>query len=110
MIRPPWANAAFCFRKHIGNALEMNKRDLWPVENVVRAKYYLSQTMKSLDPGDTAAAVLEEEAKKGLDRLLREDPSGMASEYGDNLPMLYDYLVHWEFRLVTPRRRTISTA
>jgi hypothetical protein len=44
------------------------------------------------------------EATAGLEQLLALDSSGKAAEYGDNLSMLFDYLVHWECRLVTPRR------
>lgn len=82
----------------------MNRGDLWPVENVVRGKYYLSQTLKKTNPNDVSAASLEKEAKEALNQLLKVDVSGKALEYGDDLPMLYDYLVHWECRLITPRK------
>lgn len=83
----------------------MNNRDLWPIEDVVRGKYYLSQVLKERDPHDKNALDLEREAKDGLEQLLAVDGSGKAAEYLDNLPMLYDYLVHWECRLITPRRK-----
>lgn len=94
-------------RKQIEKALEMNNRDLWPEENTVRAKYYLSQTLTKINPPDPAAAGHAKEAKDGLDRFLAADPSGKAQELGNDLPMLYDYLVHWECRLVTPRKKIV---
>lgn len=46
---------------------------------------------------------MEVEAKNELEILLKLDLSGKYSEYRGNYPMLFDYLVHWECRLVTPR-------
>jgi hypothetical protein len=75
------------------------------VENITRGKFYLSQVLKANNPSDPAAIDMEREAKESLEELLKLDNHGTAEEYKDNLPMLYDYLVHWECRLVTPRKK-----
>lgn len=80
----------------------------WPDENNVRGRYYLSQVRKQT-PGVDAKALaaadqMEAQAKRELYRLLERDNTGMATKYEDNLPMLFDFLVHWENRLVTPRK------
>lgn len=83
----------------------MDNRELWPIENVIRGQFYLSQILKGRNPLDQAALDLEKEAKESLERLLEEDGSGRELDYRHNLPLLYDYIVHWECRLVTPRIR-----
>jgi len=83
----------------------MTDRELWPVEKVVRGKYYLSQVWKKRDPNHKAALDLETEAKEALEMLLLADKSGKAEEYRDDMPMLFDYLVRVDCRLVTPRRK-----
>src|SRR3569833_311634 len=79
----------------------------WPFENTVRGKYYLSQVLQQNSnekSPKTEALQLEEKAKEDLYQLLQLDRSRMAARYGNNFPMLFDYLVHWENRLVTPRK------
>jgi hypothetical protein len=83
----------------------MNDREQWPIENIVRGKFYLSQVLKAVNPDDSTGLEMEMDAASGLEELLKLDCSGKAEEYRDNLPLLYDYLVHWECRLVTPRRK-----
>lgn len=84
----------------------------WPEENVVRGKYYLSQTLKALD--DSTAAEMERQAMDDLAKFLKEvQPAGewieTAKENGE-YDILFDYLVHWEFRLVTPRNPSPEAA
>ncbi|KAK4446601.1 hypothetical protein QBC34DRAFT_496876 [Podospora aff. communis PSN243] len=88
----------------------------WPRANTVRGRYYLSQVLLRMveEGGDATrrdeALKLEKEAKEDLDQLLKLDDSDIASEYPGNFPLLFDYLVHWENRLVTPRKPYEPTA
>ncbi|KAI9888223.1 MAG: hypothetical protein M1814_000954 [Vezdaea aestivalis] len=91
--------------KKLRKALRMNKTELWPPENVVRGKFYLSQVLKEMKPNTKEAMELESEAKESLEKLLEMDKSGQAADYHADLPLLFDYLVHWECRLTTPRRK-----
>ena len=77
----------------------------WPRENTLRAKYYLSQAMKGATGLTSAEAErMEKGAIEELERFLQSDDTGMGERYKGNYPMLFDYLVHWEHRLVTPRK------
>lgn len=53
---------------------------------------------------------MEEASLKDLDELLMLDDSDMATTHRGDLPMLFDYLVHWENRLVTPRKAIAPAA
>ena len=83
--------------------INVKDTELWPPENIVRAKYYLSQVKKALNPDDHEASLLEEEAKRDLHALLESETSGTARAYEGNDKLLFDYIVQWECRLVTPR-------
>ncbi len=78
----------------------------WPAENIVRGNYYLSQVLKTKSPWNDEALSMEKEAINELNELLKKDSRGKGEEYANDYPMLFDYLVHWEFRLVTPRKLT----
>ena len=85
-----------------------NKIQQWPVENGVRGRYYLSQILKRTDAPPDEARKMEREAIDSLNELLKLDVSGKSREYEGDYPMLFDYLVNWECRLVTPRQATDS--
>ncbi|KAJ3493113.1 hypothetical protein NLG97_g4946 [Lecanicillium saksenae] len=82
--------------------------EAWPQENVVRGNYYLSLVLKAQDPASQEALDMEREAIRQLMKFLEKDTRGMLETYGTNYPLLFDYLVHWEFRLNTPRRPKVS--
>lgn len=82
----------------------MSDRALWPSENVARARYYLSQVLKRRDLYDQHAASLEQEVQATVAQLLRHEGLGKAVAYHDNYPILLDFMVPWECRLVTPRQ------
>jgi hypothetical protein len=77
-----------------------------PKENIARAEYYLAQILKSHDASSDEADRLEATAKESLMRLLNLDASGAMERYleEEDWPMLFDYIVTWECRLVTPRK------
>ena len=79
-----------------------------PEENIARARYYLAQILKSQDTSSDEANELEMTAKKSLMRLLRLDASGTMNRYlgEEDWPMLFDYIVTWECRLLTPRKES----
>ncbi|KAJ5442003.1 hypothetical protein N7445_005010 [Penicillium cf. griseofulvum] len=80
----------------------------WPEENTIRGQYYLSQVLKNNFQGYSRvgeALKLEKKAKEKLDKILKLDTTEMASKHRGNDPMLFDYLVHWENRLITPRKQ-----
>ncbi|KAK1750149.1 hypothetical protein QBC47DRAFT_310415, partial [Echria macrotheca] len=93
-------------RVQIEKALQTGETKIqqWPVENAVRGRYYLSQIRKKINPQDAEAERMEQEAKARLEELLKLDFTGKAAEYRGDYPMLFDYLVNWECRLVTPRQ------
>ncbi|KAK4227029.1 hypothetical protein QBC38DRAFT_455664 [Podospora fimiseda] len=77
----------------------------WPRENTVRARYYLSHALKGvLGDTDDEGNEIEASAKTELELFLRMDDTGMGTRYAGKYPMLFDYLVDWEHRLVTPRK------
>ncbi|KAK1832981.1 P-loop containing nucleoside triphosphate hydrolase protein [Podospora conica] len=82
----------------------------WPRENTVRGQYYLSQALlhqAASDnnlPGRVEGLNMQETARKELDLLLALDDTEIASRCQGDLSILFDYLVHWENRLVTPRK------
>lgn len=82
----------------------MLQREIEAPEDSVRAKYYLSQTLKKQDPSSEEAATLEQESKASLHEILQKERSGKAAAYKADYPALFDYIVQWECRLVTPRR------
>ena len=87
-------------RKQISKTLVVNDRAIWPSENIARAKYYMSRVLKQQDPHNRQAAKLEQDAlgslqQKGLGRAAADD-----SDYA----ILFDFMVPWECRLVTPRK------
>jgi hypothetical protein len=76
----------------------------WPRENTLRARYYLSQALKGVTGFTSAEAdKMEKAAIEELEAFLELDDTDMG-RYKGNYPMLFDYLVHWEHRLVTPRK------
>lgn len=77
----------------------------WPKENTVRGRYYLSQVL--LQQAEVSSLEMEAACRGALDELLKLDDSDITTQHRDNLPMLFDYLVHWENRLVTPRRAIV---
>ncbi len=90
------------------------KLEGWPLENTVRAQYYRSQALRRLaaasNSSDAKAVELERTALEHLDNLLKLDRWGMADRCRGDYPMLFDYLVHWENRLVTPRQSVGAAA
>ena len=82
----------------------MLQREIEAPEDSVRAKYYLSQALKQQNPSSEEAAILEQESKASLHEILQKDRSGKAAAYHADYPALFDYIVQWECRLVTPRR------
>ncbi|KAI6765685.1 hypothetical protein HG530_006755 [Fusarium avenaceum] len=76
----------------------------WPNENVVRGNYYLSQVLKAREASSSEGEELEKEAIDELMVLLKADSRGKAESYHEDYPIVFDYLMHWEFRLVTPRK------
>ncbi|KAK6208485.1 hypothetical protein LQW54_006831 [Pestalotiopsis sp. IQ-011] len=87
----------------IREAIASNKGNQWPVENIIRAEYYLSQVLKLARPHEDEWRDLECQASKDMKSILRHDDLHKAGILDDNLAMVFDYLVHWECRLVTPR-------
>jgi hypothetical protein len=81
-----------------------------PVENVARAQYYLAQVLFQTDPEDPEALQLDRSAKESLQQLLALDGSNAMSKYRSppNYPILFDYIVPWETRLVTPRKEKVG--
>jgi hypothetical protein len=47
---------------------------------------------------------MEQDAKDHLHELIQMDLSGKAAEYSGDYSMLFDYIVNWECRLITPRK------
>lgn len=82
----------------------MLQREIEAPEDSVRANYYLSQTLKQQDPSSEKAPILEQESKASLHEILQKERSGKAAAYHADYPALFDYIVQWECRLVTPRR------
>ena len=79
----------------------MNDGAIWPSENIARAKYYMSRVLKQRDPNNRQAAKLEQEAygflqQKGL--------LGRRAAYDGDYAVLFDFIVPWECRLITPRK------
>ena len=91
-------------RKQINRTLAVNDWALWPSENIARAKYYMSQVLKKRDPKNQQAAKLEQEAKNSVDQLLKHESLGKAAAYHGDYAMLFDFMVPWECRLITPRK------
>ena len=82
----------------------MNDRAHWPSENIARAKYYFSQVLKQRDPNNQQAAKVEREARSIVDQSLQHEGLGKAAAYRGSYPLLFDFMVPWECRLVTPRK------
>lgn len=63
------------------------------------------------DQQNQDAARMDQEAKDLLHNLLKIDGSDSMNEFvaAENYPMLFDYIVTWESRLTTPRRRVLGT-
>lgn len=79
------------------------------MENIIRAEYYLSQVLKLARPQDDKWRDLEGEASKDMQSILRYGDLHKAGILDDKSAMAFDYLVHWECRLVTPRSCSNST-
>lgn len=79
---------------------------------MTRAKYYLAQVLKETHSSKLEIAQLEEEAKQSLSDLLRLDGSNTMKDYveAEDYPILFDYIVSWELRLITPRKHMASEA
>lgn len=92
-------------RRWIRQTLKLNKKVHWPSENVARAKYYLARALTKSNNSLDEACNLDREAKASLEKLLLRWGSDTVKEYLEpkNYPILFDYLVPWECRLVTPR-------
>jgi hypothetical protein len=98
----------FLYRGQLRNTIKTGEKSKgWPFENTVRGRYYLSQVLGRKK--NEEAVTLETDAKKELDSLLKLDDTAMATRHAGDYPMLFDYLVHWENRLVTPRRASTSS-
>jgi len=91
-------------RKFIRQTLKVDKKVHWPIENRVRAKYYLAQTLLKGNTHSEEARRLDLEAKSTLEELLCLGGLESIKEYLEpkNYPILFDYIVPWECRLVTP--------
>lgn len=82
----------------------MNQKVQWPPENTTRAEFYLSQILGKRSDSVEEAGRLESKAKASLMELLRFGGWDHLQEYQDakEYLILFDYVVPWEFRLVTP--------
>ena len=87
-------------RKQISKTLAVNDRAIWPSENIARAKYYMSRVLKQQDPHNRQAAKLEQDALG----LLQQKGLGRAAAGDSDYAILFDFLVPWECRLITPRK------
>ena len=92
-------------RKWIRETLFLDPDIYWPKENVTRAKYYLSKTLIKLNLESEEGHGLESEAMSSLDEFLRNASWDQIQKYQDSedYPILFDYIVPWECRLVVPR-------
>ena len=98
-------------RKQIGKTLVVNDWALWPNENIARAKHYMSRVLKQRDHHSQPAVKLEQEARSILDQLLQHEGLEKAAAYHDDYDILFDFMVPWESRLITPRRsRPLASA
>ena len=108
------SNSSYSHRSRLENTITIGQRiSGWPKENTVRGRYYLSQVLlqqaevkKSLSDR-VDGLKMEEASEQDLDGLLKLDDSDIATKHRGDLPMLFDYLVHWENRLVTPRKAIV---
>ena len=67
---------------------------------MARAKYYMSRVLKQRDPYNQQAAKLEQEALG----LLQHKGLGRAAASDSDYAILFDFMVPWECRLITPRK------
>ena len=65
----------------------------------------------AIDVQQEEAARLDIEAKAALDDILRFEDLGPIAEYleSKNYPILFDYIVSWECRLVIPQKDSVAT-
>ncbi|KAL9611296.1 MAG: hypothetical protein Q9167_004060 [Letrouitia subvulpina] len=84
--------------------IDVLQRDIEALGDLVRAKYYLSQTLQQQDLPNEEATLLEQESMQSLQQILQQERLGKAALYDGDFPILFDYIVQWECRLVTPRR------
>ena len=67
---------------------------------MARAKYYMSRVLKQRDPHSQQASKLEQEALG----LLQQKGLGRAAACDSDYAILFDFMVPWECRLITPRK------
>ena len=84
--------------------LATNERAVWPSENIIRAKYYLSQILRQRDPNNEKAVRSQREVEGSIEQSLIHEGLKEAAAYHGNYPILVDYMVPWKCRLITPRK------
>lgn len=90
--------ADYAVRSWLHQTLTLDHKIYWPQENVARAKFYLSQVLRTKGEGDSTEAMqLEEEALESLRNLLTTDRSEAVVQYlrktRPRYDLLFDYLV-----------------